>query len=113
MFWFYKQYYDEIENRKYVICNSFYMYLKLIVILLVLYFCGKNHSFIAGTILVLYMGLYFIFLVTQKDIILEIAKVKNTKKEFDYFGSRYSFKNPYTIVIKDRRLEHGFIKGYK
>ena len=104
MFWFYKEHYDYNNNIKYVRCNSLYAYLKLFVIFSVIYLCGKNQGGYAGVILVLYMILYFVFLVTQKNTILEISKVKSiSDRDFEYEGSRYSFKNPYTIIIKYRR----------
>lgn len=104
MIWFYKKINKENVGTSTIVCNTGMFYFRNIVAIVGVVACFLNQVAIATLCLFILLVLLFKLIVKEEDIIKEIkSQGDNNSKLMSYFGNKYSFKKPLTIIIKNQK----------
>lgn len=99
MIWFYKRL-NKDSKKSIIVCNTWMFYFRNITAIIGVIACLLNQILIATISLIILAFLLVRFLVKEDDIIKEIKLQSNENyPKISYLGSKYSFKNPLTIII--------------
>ena len=111
MIWFYKRINTEDARTSTILCNTGMYYFRNIIAIVGIGACFLNQVVISAICLAILGSLLLKFIYGDEEIIKEIKAEHKAIKDSEYIrysGSKYSFKNPLTIMIdnKKHQLKH-------
>ena len=97
MIWFYKRIRKD-SRMSTIVCNTSMFYLRNITAAVGIVACFLNQTIVATISLAILVVLLGRFIFKEEKIIKEIKE--QDSKTISYIGSKYSFKEPLTIIIR-------------